>query len=117
MGYKSSPRPVFDRPTHIPYAEVTRHVWGDAGAGLVDDLIYASTDKIHQLVFSLAGGSSFKHSEDYRTVFGADEVLYVLSGTSGDGRGPNCPGRRGDFLPQGHLASRFQSVRQAGTGA
>lgn len=83
MGYKSSPRPVFDRPTHIPYAEVTRHVWGDAGAGLVDDLIYASTDKIHQLVFSLAGGGNFKHSEDYRTVFGADEVLYVLSGAFG----------------------------------
>jgi quercetin dioxygenase-like cupin family protein len=83
MAYKSSPRPVFDRPTHIRYAEVTRHLWGDATTGFVDDWIYASTDKIHQLVFGLPGGGSFKHSEDFRTVFGADEVLYVLSGTYG----------------------------------
>ncbi|MDR0809490.1 MAG: cupin domain-containing protein [Gemmobacter sp.] len=83
MAYKSSPRPVFDKPTHIRYAEVTRHLWGDATTGFVDDWIYASTDKIHQLVFGLPGGGSFKHSEDFRTVFGADEVLYVLSGTYG----------------------------------
>ena len=83
MAYKSSPRPVFDQPTHIRYAEVTRHLWGDAATGFVDDWIYASTDKIHQLVFGLPGGGSFKHSEDFRTVFGADEVLYVLSGTYG----------------------------------
>lgn len=83
MAYKSSPRPVFDRPTHIRYQDVTRHLWGDAATGFVDDWIYASTDKIHQLVFGLPGGGSFKHSEDFRTVFGADEALYVLSGTFG----------------------------------
>lgn len=83
MAYKSSPRPVFDRPTHIPYRDVTRHLWGDATTGFVDDWIYASTDKIHQLVFGLPGGGSFKHSEDFRTVFGADEALYVLTGTFG----------------------------------
>jgi quercetin dioxygenase-like cupin family protein len=83
MGYKSSPRPVFDQPTHIRYADVTRHLWGDAETGFVDDWIYASTDKIHQLVFGLPGGGAFKHSQDFRTVFGADEVLYVLSGTFG----------------------------------
>jgi quercetin dioxygenase-like cupin family protein len=83
MSYKSSPRPVFTVPTHIKYAEVTRHLWGDAETGFVDDWIYASTDRIHQLVFGLAGGQGFKHSESYRTVFGADEVLIVLSGVFG----------------------------------
>ena len=53
MAYKPSPRPVFDKPSHIPYAGVTRHLWGEEDAGFVDDWIYASTDKIHQLVFGL----------------------------------------------------------------
>lgn len=81
MAYKSSPRPVFDGPAPIPYARVTRHVWGDAEAGFVDDWIYVSTDKIHQLVFGLPPGAGFGHSESFRTVFAADEVLYVLMGT------------------------------------
>ncbi len=36
MAYKPSPRPVFDKPSHIPYAGVTRHLWGEEDAGLVD---------------------------------------------------------------------------------
>jgi mannose-6-phosphate isomerase-like protein (cupin superfamily) len=81
MAYKSSPRPVFDGPTPIPYSRVTRHVWGDAAAGLVDDWIYVSSDKIHQLVFGVPPGDGFRHSESFRTVFAADEVLTVLMGT------------------------------------
>lgn len=81
MAYKSSPRPVFTGPTAIPYRSVTRHVWGDAEAGFVDDWIYISTDKIHQLVFGLPPGAGFRHSESFRTVFAADEVLTVLQGT------------------------------------
>ncbi len=81
MAYKSSPRPVFDGPAPIPYAKVTRHIWGDAAAGLVDDWIYVSSDKIHQLVFGVPPGDGFRHSESFRTVFAADEVLTVLMGT------------------------------------
>ena len=62
---------------------MTRHLWGEEDAGLVDDWIYASTDKIHQLVFGLQPGGFFKHTDAFRTIFGADEVLYVLSGTFG----------------------------------
>jgi quercetin dioxygenase-like cupin family protein len=80
MSYKPSPRPTFDRPTHIPYSRVTRHLWGDEVSGTVDDWIYVSSDKIHQLVFGLAPGQAFRHSPEFRTVFGADEVLYVLAG-------------------------------------
>ena len=81
MAYKSSPRPVFDGPAPIPYDKVTRHIWGDEAAGLVDDWIYVSSDKIHQLVFGMPPGDGFRHSPSFRTIFAADEVLYVLMGT------------------------------------
>jgi quercetin dioxygenase-like cupin family protein len=83
MAYKGSPRPSFTEPTAIPYGAVTRFLWGDNEAGFVDDWIYASTDKIHQLVFGLPPWGAFRHSRERPTVFGADEVLYVLGGTLG----------------------------------
>ena len=77
----SSPRPIFDGPALIRRADVTRHIWGDPAAGEVFDWIYASTERVHLLVFGLAPGGAFRHSEAYRTVFAADEVLHVLEGT------------------------------------
>jgi uncharacterized cupin superfamily protein len=79
--YSPSPRPTFDGPALISRADVTRHVWGDPEAGEVADLIYASTERIHCLVFGLPVGGAFTHSPEFRTVFGADELLHVLSGT------------------------------------
>ncbi len=81
MSYSASPRPTFDGPAHIPYEAATRHLWGDAESGEVADWIYVSSDKIHQLVFGLPPGGWFRHSEAHRTIFAADEVFYVLSGT------------------------------------
>ncbi len=81
MGYKPSPRPTFDRPTALPFADVTRHTWGNPEAGLVEDWIYVSSDLLHTIIFGLDPGRSFRHSEDFRTIFGADEVLHVLQGT------------------------------------
>jgi quercetin dioxygenase-like cupin family protein len=80
-AYAPSPRPDHRSPTAIPYAAVTRHIWGDAASGEVTDWIYASTARIHALVFGMAAGGRFTHSPSYRTVFGADEVLQVLAGT------------------------------------
>lgn len=80
MGYAPSPRPNFSGPTHITYEAVTRHLWGDDVAGEVADWIYVSSEEIHQLLFGLAPGGAFLHSDAFRTVFAADEVLYVLSG-------------------------------------
>jgi len=74
-------RPTFDLPTYRPYSDVSRHIWGDDAAGFVPDWVYVSSDKIHHLMFGLAPGGSFRHSEAVRTLFGADEVFYVLSGT------------------------------------
>ena len=76
----SSPRPDFDGPALIRRADVTRHVWGDPAAGEVYDWIYASTARVHMLVFGIAPGGGFRHSEDFRTIFAADEVLHVLEG-------------------------------------
>ena len=81
MGYKPSPRPTFDRPTALPFSEVTRHTWGNPEAGLVDDWIYVSSGLLHAIVFGMDPGGCFRHSEDFRTIFGADEVLHVLQGT------------------------------------
>jgi mannose-6-phosphate isomerase-like protein (cupin superfamily) len=80
-GYRPSPRPTFDRPVAVTYASVTRHIWGDPEAGEVADWIYASTDRIHALVFGLPPGKGFRHSHEFRTVFAADEVMHVLNGT------------------------------------
>lgn len=80
MAYKSSPRPNFAVPTTIGYDTVTRYLWGDDEAGRVNDWIYASSSKIHQLVFGFPPGKGFTHSRSFRTVFGADEVLIVLQG-------------------------------------
>ena len=81
MGYKPSPRPTFDRPTALPFDEVVRHTWGNGDAGLVDDWIYVSSGLLHTIVFGMEPGTCFRHSEDFRTIFGADEVLHVLQGT------------------------------------
>lgn len=81
MSYSPSPRPTFDRTTAIPYQSVTRYLWGDPEAGEVADWIYVSSGKIHQIVFGLEPGGWFRHSDSFRTIFAADEVFYVLSGT------------------------------------
>lgn len=80
MSYSPSPRPTFNGPAHIPFESATRHLWGDDISGYVADWIYVSSDKIHQLIFGVPPGGAFRHSDSFRTIFAADEVLYVLSG-------------------------------------
>jgi quercetin dioxygenase-like cupin family protein len=58
-----------------------RHTWGDEEAGLVEDWIYVSSQLLHTIVFGLPPGGAFRHSESFRTVFAADELLHVLQGT------------------------------------
>jgi quercetin dioxygenase-like cupin family protein len=80
-GYRPSPRPTFDAATAIRHRDVVRYTWGDDESGEVLDWLYVSSGRVHQLVFGLAGGQAFRHSDQFRTIFAADEVLYVLSGT------------------------------------
>jgi quercetin dioxygenase-like cupin family protein len=81
MGYKPSPRPSFDAPTPIRADAAVRHTWGDEEAGFVEDWIYVSSQLIHTIVFGMPPGGAFRHSDSFRTVFAADELLYVLQGT------------------------------------
>src|SRR5262245_13699809 len=81
MSSKDFTPTTYSGPTHIPYAAIPRLVWGDRESGEVFDWTYVSNDKIHQLVFGMAPGGSFRHSDRFRTVFAADELYYVLSGT------------------------------------
>ena len=80
MTYKRSPRPSYSIPTHIEYNNMKIHKWGDEEAGYVDDWIYISNEKLHQIIFGLKPHGCFKHSKEFRTIFGADELLYILSG-------------------------------------
>ena len=80
MTYKPSPKPDFDKPTHIKYDSMETYIWGDDVAGKVKDWIYVSNLSLHQIIFGMEPRGNFKHSDQYRTIFGADELLYVLSG-------------------------------------
>ena len=80
MTYKPSPKPNFYKPTHIEYNKIETYMWGDEEAGKVQDWIYVSNESLHQIIFGMKPGGHFKHSDQYRTIFGADELLYVLSG-------------------------------------
>ena len=80
MTYKPSPKPNFSKPTHIKYNTMDTYMWGDKEAGNVKDWIYVSNESLHQIIFGMEPGGNFKHSNQYRTIFGADELLYVLSG-------------------------------------
>jgi quercetin dioxygenase-like cupin family protein len=80
-SYRPSPRPSFDAPTTIRAGDAVRHTWGDEEAGFVEDWIYVSSQLIHTIVFGLPPGGAFRHSESFRTVFAADELLHVLQGT------------------------------------
>ena len=77
--YNPSPRPTFDGPALIPCAGVTRHVWGDPAAGEVADSTTPRPSTCTPRVRA-AGGAQFPHSPEFRTMFGADEMLHVLRG-------------------------------------
>ena len=80
MTYKPSPKPNYIKPTHIKYDSMETHMWGDEITGKVKDWIYVSNKSLHQIIFGMEARGKFKHSDQYRTIFGADELMYVLSG-------------------------------------
>jgi quercetin dioxygenase-like cupin family protein len=80
MTRRATPRPVYDNPAIIRPPDVTRHLWGDETSGYVGDEVLISSGTLHALIFTLSPGGRFGHSPENRTVFGADEVYYVLEG-------------------------------------
>jgi quercetin dioxygenase-like cupin family protein len=74
------PTVVTPPPGTIRAVDATLKLWGDEASGFVNDWIYVSNDNIQLLLFSLAPGARFGHSERHRTNLGADELFYVLDG-------------------------------------
>lgn len=86
---------------HIPYGNVTRHVWGDRVAGEVSDWTYLSTQQLTQLLFGMPARSVFRHSEEFKTVFAADELYFVVSGElilANPASGESVRARRGQAI-------------------
>jgi mannose-6-phosphate isomerase-like protein (cupin superfamily) len=73
-------RLVVPDPGAVPFDRTVLKLWGDDASGRVNDWIYVSTAQICQLVFSMPPGARFGHSDKHRTVYGADELYYVLRG-------------------------------------
>lgn len=81
MSTAPQSRVVAREPGSIAASDVVLKLWGDPASGQVNDLVYVSNEKIHQMIFTLPPGGRFGHSERNRTTFGADELYYVLRGT------------------------------------
>lgn len=81
MSFEQRSRLVSPDPGAVPFESAVLKLWGDDTSGRVNDWIYVSNEKIQQMVFSLAPGARFGHSQEHRTNLGADELYYVLSGT------------------------------------
>jgi quercetin dioxygenase-like cupin family protein len=73
-------RPTFDGPAFIGRDNRALQLWGDDDSGEVADAIYISNERIHMMVFTMPPGGGFTHSEQFRTIFDADELYHVLSG-------------------------------------
>lgn len=80
-GRRPTPRPRFTEPRVIRRDDTVAHVWGDTESGFVTDRVISSTDQLHVLEFDLPPGGEFRHSDNNKTVFGADVLYYVLEGS------------------------------------
>ena len=114
--------PSFDGPALIRRADVTRHVWGDPAAGEVFDWIYASTERIHMLVFGLPPGGGFRHSRGLPHDLRRRRAAARAAGRARDRRprdrrGPARRGRRERVLPPRHLAPRVRARPRAAARA
>lgn len=91
----------FPGPAPIPYASVNRHVWGDQTSGLVSDWTYLSSEHLTQLLFGMPPHGRFRHSEDFKTIFAADELYFVVSGElllTNPATGESVRARRGEAV-------------------
>jgi mannose-6-phosphate isomerase-like protein (cupin superfamily) len=76
-----TPRLTYTSPTHIRAGAATPYRWGDESSGYVDDEVLISSPLLHSIIFTLSGYGSFVHSRANPTIFKADIVYVVLSGS------------------------------------
>jgi mannose-6-phosphate isomerase-like protein (cupin superfamily) len=67
-------------PVVVRYADLERRTWGDEDTGRLYDWFYADNVRLNLNIVGMAPGGAALHSEQNHTIFGADELFYVLEG-------------------------------------
>jgi quercetin dioxygenase-like cupin family protein len=62
------------------YEDTRHYVWGDDVAGRIKDWYYAGSGEIHMSMWALPPGGWFRHSEQHKSYYLADEAYLVLAG-------------------------------------
>ena len=62
------------------YQDARHYLWGDAISGQVKDWYYAGSRQIHMAMFSLPPGGIWRHSDQHKSYYYADECYYLLAG-------------------------------------
>jgi quercetin dioxygenase-like cupin family protein len=68
------------QPIFVPYRDTRRRLWGDRQSGILSDWFFARTLRVNVNIFSIPAGSFARDSPNNPSIFGADEVFYVLQG-------------------------------------
>ena len=81
MGSASTPFSRLREPRLLRYQDVPLVLWGDTTSGQVCDWFYATSDKIHFIMFSLRPGAYWRKSDAVKPVWDPDVAFYVLQGS------------------------------------
>ena len=68
------------QPTVMRYVDLERRTWGDEGSGRLSDWFYADDAELNLNIVGMAANGAAVSSPANPTIFGADELFYVLEG-------------------------------------
>jgi mannose-6-phosphate isomerase-like protein (cupin superfamily) len=72
---------VDTEPVVVRYADLERRTWGDEESGRLPDWFYADNVRLSLNIVGMAPNGAVLHSDQNRSIFGSDELFYVLEGT------------------------------------
>lgn len=64
----------------VRYQDARHYLWGDATSGQVKDWYYGNSPNIHMAMFSLPPGGIWRHSDQHKSYYYADECYLLLAG-------------------------------------
>ena len=67
-------------PAVVRYRDMERRTWGDEESGRLPDWFYADNENLCLNIVGMAPNGAVLHSDKNRSIFGADELFYVLEG-------------------------------------
>ena len=67
-------------PVVVRYADLERRTWGDEESGRLPDWFYADNVRLSLNIVGMAPNGAVLHSDQNRSIFGSDELFYVLEG-------------------------------------